>query len=33
VNQGTTVLCTFPVDGPRSQSRGQAAVHESRKIA
>ncbi len=33
INQGTTVLCTFPVDGPRSQKQFKAAADDARKIA
>ena len=33
VNQGTTVLCTFPVDGPGSVQRGSPQLTESRKSA
>ena len=33
INQGTTVLCTFPVDGPRARDRLQAPPNDARKIA
>jgi len=32
INQGTTVLCTFPIEGPRLQKRFQS-LHDARKIA
>jgi signal transduction histidine kinase len=31
INQGTTVLCSFPIEGP--QHRVQAPAHDDRKIA
>ncbi|HUR43541.1 MAG TPA: ATP-binding protein [Aestuariivirga sp.] len=33
INHGTTVLCTFPVDGPRARERLQASPNDARKIA
>ena len=33
VNQGTTVLCTFPVDGPGSVQRVLSQTPESRRLA
>lgn len=33
INQGTTVLCTFPIEGPRSRERFQAPHDDARKIA
>jgi signal transduction histidine kinase len=33
VNQGTTVLCTFPIMGPRSAQRLDATAAEPRKLA
>jgi signal transduction histidine kinase len=33
VNQGTTVLCTFPIDGPASAQRGTTQNSESRRLA
>ncbi len=33
INQGTTVLCTFPIDGPRARERLQQPPPDARKIA
>ncbi len=33
INQGTTVLCSFPIEGPRSHGRGEATPHDPRKFA
>ena len=33
VNQGTTVLCTFPIEGPGSHQRGLSHTPESRRLA
>ena len=33
VNQGTTVLCSFPVEGPRNQQSSPFPVSEPRKLA
>ena len=33
INHGTTVLCTFPVAGPRARERFQASQNDVRKIA
>jgi signal transduction histidine kinase len=32
-NQGTTVLCTFPIEGPKSQRRPLTAFHDARESA
>jgi signal transduction histidine kinase len=33
INQGTTVLCSFPIEGPRTQGRTEAHLDDPRKIA
>ncbi|MBI3672423.1 MAG: PAS-domain containing protein, partial [Rhizobiales bacterium] len=33
INQGTTVLCTFPIEGPRGQGRRPALADDQRKSA
>jgi signal transduction histidine kinase len=33
INEGTTVLCIFPIEGPRSRERFQAPPHDARQIA
>ena len=33
INQGTTVLCSFPIEGPRSHARAGISLDDPRKSA